>query len=381
MEIASLFNDPMTQPTVRGPAPLREDATEDDKMIRNEKLKIYAKKTDALEQNLITVHTIIWGQTSPTMQTKIKLVKDYETKTDNHDCLWLIQQIEAIAMNYESKKNPMMSKLEAKEQFYACKQDHNESSEDYMYKLKAWADVVKHCGRNIAGNWENIPEDFGTQEAREEAALDYTLAIAYIKGVDWTRYGVLAAELRKMFTKRQVCNADLARELYCKIGRPGEDAFEDILQTNKIHNCSVTVDDTRRAVTIYGPDIPKLKGTTTTGCSTCSRPKLDGSSAINSVIQQLCYSHNRFCYVNKIPFLTTICRNIGWHTIAPVPNQQNATILKELNHLTVIYRNRGLPVNSIHDDNEFACIRDDIGSIHLDIAAPNTDVPEIERSN
>jgi len=86
-------------------------------------------------------------------------------------------------------------------------------------------------------------------------------------------------------------------------------------------------------------------------------------------------------YVNKIPFLTTISRNIGWHTIAPVPNQQKVTILKELNCLITIYRNRGLPVNSIHGDNEFACLRDDIGSIHLDIAAPNTHVLEIERSN
>ena len=147
MEIAGLFNDPMTQPIARRPAPLKEDTTEDDKMIRNEKLKIYAKKTDALEQNLIAVHTIIWGQTSPAMQTKIKSVKDYDTKDAQHDCLWLLQQIKAITMSYENKKNPMMSELEAKERFYTCKQDHGESPEDYMHKLKAWADVVKHCGR------------------------------------------------------------------------------------------------------------------------------------------------------------------------------------------------------------------------------------------
>ena len=34
---------------------MREDATEDEEKIRNEKLKIYAKKTDALEQNLIAM--------------------------------------------------------------------------------------------------------------------------------------------------------------------------------------------------------------------------------------------------------------------------------------------------------------------------------------
>jgi len=172
-------------------------------MIRNQKLKIYAKKTDALEQNLITLHTIIWGQASPAMQTKIKLVKDYETKTDDNDCLWLLQQIKAITMNYENKKNPMMSKLEAKEQFYACKHDQNKSPEDYMHKLKVWAEVVKHCGGDIAGNWKNILEDFGTQEDREDAALDYTLAMAYIKGIDRTRFGVLAVELKNSYAKGQ----------------------------------------------------------------------------------------------------------------------------------------------------------------------------------
>jgi len=49
---------------------LREDATEDEEKIRNEKLKIYAKKTDALEQNLIVMHTIIWGKASPTMRPR-----------------------------------------------------------------------------------------------------------------------------------------------------------------------------------------------------------------------------------------------------------------------------------------------------------------------
>ena len=75
-----------------------------------------------------------------------------------------------------------------------------------------------------------------------------------------------------MLTKRQVYNANLARELYRKIGRPGEDAFENILRTNRIHNCPITVDDARRAVAIYGPDIPKLKGTTTNGPSVAHVP-------------------------------------------------------------------------------------------------------------
>jgi len=83
----------MNQPIARQPATLHEEATKDDEKIWNEKLNIYAKKTDALEQNLIAVNTIIWGQASPTMQIKVKSVNYYEAKPGAHDCLWLLQLI------------------------------------------------------------------------------------------------------------------------------------------------------------------------------------------------------------------------------------------------------------------------------------------------
>jgi len=148
-----------------------------------------------------------------------------------------------------------------------------------------------------------------------------------------------------MFTKRQVYNADLAKELYRKIGRPGEDAFENILRTNKIHNCPITVDDARRAVTIYGPDIPKLKGTTTTGPPVEHVPDHNAMEVPRSILmhQTLVTLAIDFIHVNKIPFLTTISRNIGWCTIAPVPNRQKSTILKEINRIVTLYRSRVYP--------------------------------------
>jgi len=69
LEITSLFTEPMTQPTTRQPAPLHEDATEDD-------------------------------------ESKVKSVKDYEAKADAHDCLWLLQQVKAITMNYKARRTP-----------------------------------------------------------------------------------------------------------------------------------------------------------------------------------------------------------------------------------------------------------------------------------
>ena len=68
------------------------------------------------------------------------------------------------------------------------------------------------------------------------------------------------ADHKRMFSRRQIADADAARALYRKIGRPDEAEFVSILQRNLIRNCPITPDDARRALLIYGPDIATLKG-------------------------------------------------------------------------------------------------------------------------
>ena len=72
--------------------------------------------------------------------------------------------------------------------------------------------------------------------------------------------GVLA-EQKKLFSQREIKAADRARSLYRKIGRPDEAEFQALLRRNLlIQNCPVTVDDAKRALIIYGPDVATLKG-------------------------------------------------------------------------------------------------------------------------
>ena len=49
LEITSIFTELMTQPTAR--LPFRKQATEVSEKFRNEKLKIFAEKIDAMEKN------------------------------------------------------------------------------------------------------------------------------------------------------------------------------------------------------------------------------------------------------------------------------------------------------------------------------------------
>ena len=68
------------------------------------------------------------------------------------------------------------------------------------------------------------------------------------------------AEHKRMFSQRQIQQADLARKLYRMLGRPDEKEFRSILQNNFIINCPVTPDDAHWALVIYGPAVATLKG-------------------------------------------------------------------------------------------------------------------------
>jgi hypothetical protein len=87
-----------------------------------------------------------------------------------------------------------------------------------------------------------------------------------------------------------------------------------------------------------------------------------------------------FFFVQGIGFLHTISRNIGFRTIAPVPDRSRKTILKELQTVINLYRARGFTICDVHGDQEFDCIRHNVYPIRLNVVAADGHVGEIERS-
>ena len=114
------------------------------------------------------------------------------------------------------------------------------------------------------------------------------------------------AEQKKLFSKREVKAADVARDLYWKIGRPSEAEFQDILKRNLIRDCPVTPSDAKRANIIYGPDVAVVKGKTTR-----SKAALRAPTFVAEPIPPHVLEHHRdvtlcvdFFFVQGIPFST-----------------------------------------------------------------------------
>jgi hypothetical protein len=152
---------------------------------------------------------------------------------------------------------------------------------------------------------------------------------------------------------REIDLADKARDLYRKLGRPSQQQFEDILKQNLIRNCPVTVDDAKRALLIYGPDLATLKGKTTRGQPTPHVPSFVAVSIPAPILEH--HSNVTICadffFVQGQAFLHFISRKIHHRIAYPVNDRNKGTIIKHIDLVFRLYRSRGFTVTEFHADN------------------------------
>jgi hypothetical protein len=189
-------------------------------------------------------------------------------------------------------------------------------------------------------------------------------------------------EQKKLFSPRQIKDADQARELYRKLGRPDEVEFQNILRNNLIRNCPVTPGDAQRALVIYGPDIATIKGKTTRSEPSSHVPTFEAVQLPPPILEHhmdvtLCVD---FFFVQGVIFLHTISRGIGFRTVSCVADRNKPTIVREMKAVLHLYTCRGFHVKDIHCDNEFACIRELVRPVQLNVVPADSHVGEIERS-
>ena len=188
------------------------------------------------------------------------------------------------------------------------------------------------------------------------------------------------AENRTMFTSRQVKAADDARRLYAMLKRPSQRRFEQLLASNAIANCTVTTNDAKQAVTIYGPDAFKIKAS-----SVKERPTPIPSFVSMTLPTYILQEHKDvtlcadFFYVQGQVFLHSLSRNIKFHCIANVDNRSKETQLSFIKGVIDIYTKRGFVINHLVTDIEFDCIQQQIRPVTLETVAKDDHVGDIKR--
>jgi hypothetical protein len=264
-------------------------------------------------------------------------------------------------------------------------------SPDAVADVLAICDVVQHCRLTMDSHQDkaifaHCPDGsvvrfgqlanglYGTDPGSSNPVLTPVAPYSFLQTV---------SSQKELFTQRQLKAADAARDLSRKLGRPSTATLEHCITHGHILNCPVTVEDVRRADLIYGPDIAFLKGRRT------ERPTEVGhirNPILAPLPPHIALHHSRltlcvdFFFVQRIPFLHCISRDIKFrHTVA-VDNRSHATMLAFVTRTIAEYTHRGFAVQAIHADSEFACLELDLHPIALHTVTANGHVPEVERS-
>ena len=202
-DLQPLFTD-LKQPTIKDLAVLtaEEKKNEFKVAVWKEKVKEYVSREGTLEQNLITVYATVWGQTSIAVKAKLRSLPEFERKSKESDPVWLLRNIKAIMMKYESTRYAYTSITDAYDQFFSCHQGQRESDSHYLERFRSAYEVLEHAGGQIGADARVLPtaekKKYTTESEIQTAGLERTLAAIFISHADKHRYAKLQSNLASL---------------------------------------------------------------------------------------------------------------------------------------------------------------------------------------
>jgi hypothetical protein len=188
------------------------------KMIWEASMKTYMKRVDLLEGNTRAIYAIVWGQCSPKMHSKLESLENYEAnKSDECDCIWLIQEIQDLTHRFEGTRYAFISLDDAGSDYYSFHQGQHQTLDEYLKDLQTRVQVLEYYGAVFGADGPHqvlvmaqVREDSAYVltagkyvEQAVEAARKKSIAISFLKRADKMRHGGLWIELENHFTRGQ----------------------------------------------------------------------------------------------------------------------------------------------------------------------------------
>ena len=158
---------------------------------------------------------------------------------------------------------------------------------------------------------------------------------------------------KKQFTKRQVQQADVAKNLYSKLQFPSWRDFKWIVAAGMVRNSPVTLQDIKNCEAIYGKDVAALKGKTVR-----KKPKPVVTDIVK-VPKEFLKLHNEvevdmdIFFVNKIPFFISLSKVIYFTALTHLANRKVETIFMAFKQIYRFYMRRGFRIVMVNADGEF----------------------------
>ena len=135
IEISKRFDIPI-------PTSPSDNDTDLVKIILNRKIDIYVKRYGILDENLQKAYSLIHGQCTELLKSKLKTSANWETVSSQYDMLGLLEAIKTIIYKFEDQKYLPLSLHHAKRNFYAFRQG-DLPNPDYLDRFMNLVDMAE----------------------------------------------------------------------------------------------------------------------------------------------------------------------------------------------------------------------------------------------
>jgi len=148
-----------------------------------EKVSAYCTRTDYLDSNLKTAYAVIWGHCSKAMRAKLTSLDDFENKSHESDCVWILKEIKCITYRFEGQRYIYLSLDGARTSYYAYTQVAKDSVFSYLEHICSLVKVLEHYGGAIGKDpglldaTAAVSSDTDKATKRLKIARDRTLAL------------------------------------------------------------------------------------------------------------------------------------------------------------------------------------------------------------
>jgi hypothetical protein len=140
----------LVMPVMIVPADPPEGAPRSIERMWEKKIDEFVKREPALEENLRTFYTLVWGQCSEVVRAQSEVLDSYGAMSEDFNSMALLKAIKGIAYNFQRQKYKPNAFNESKSRLYLLIQDKfTTCQQGYLDRFQNCVDVIQHCGGSI----------------------------------------------------------------------------------------------------------------------------------------------------------------------------------------------------------------------------------------
>jgi len=212
-DMRTLFEKVMVLPKLEKPVKPESGADEVDIEVFVQEKKHFAKETRTLAKELRAFFSVIYGQCSQNVRTKLQCFDDLDKWKQDGDCEKLLEAIEQVLMKYEHQKSPYLMLYRQQRFLMSYRQKEHQTLSQYYDVFNTMIEGFERFGGSViqpyfvkkifeeegnAGDIDGNPDKRAIYNAK---ARDRYLALAFLLGGRSESFDDLITDLNNDFLK------------------------------------------------------------------------------------------------------------------------------------------------------------------------------------